>query len=151
MSRYLGIDYGTKRIGLAISDELGLTARPLEVVARCDLEPTLRRIGDEYDIERVVIGLPTGLSGHEGVSAEGARELASEIEEILAIPVEFVDERFTSRIAENVLLESGMRRRDRKATVDKIAAAIILQTYLDARRHPGNSTEGQGVERPDQI
>ncbi|HUG07502.1 MAG TPA: Holliday junction resolvase RuvX [Acidimicrobiia bacterium] len=141
MSRYLGIDYGTKRIGLAISDDLGLTARPLEVVPRRLLGPVLRRIQEEYELESAVVGLPTGLSGHEGESATGARDLAGEVEEILGIPVELVDERFTSRMADSALLESGMRRRDRKATVDKIAAAIILQTFLDARRHPGNSAD----------
>lgn len=146
MSRYLGVDYGTKRIGLAISDALGLTARPLEVVARGSLEAALLRIKDTYEPELAVIGLPTALGGHEGESATGARQLADEVSEILDIPVEFVDERFTSRMAENALLESGMRRRDRKATVDKIAAAIILQTYLDARRRPGNSARGPDVE-----
>lgn len=151
MSRYLGLDYGTKRIGVAISDELGLTARPLEVVPRRELAEALRRITDEYQVEAVVIGLPTGLSGHEGKSAAGARELALEVEEIIGIPVEFVDERFTSRIADSALLESGMRRRDRKATVDKIAAAIILQTYLDARRHPRSPANGTDAEPPEPI
>ncbi len=145
MSRHLGIDYGTKRIGLAISDDLGLTARPLEVISREQLEPALRRINDEYELESAVVGLPTGLGGHEGDSADGARDLAREVEEILGITVELVDERFTSRMAESALLESGMRRRDRKATVDKIAAAIILQTYLDARRHPRNSTDDPDI------
>ncbi len=146
MSRYLGIDYGTKRIGLAISDDLGLTARPLEVVPRGLLEAVLRRIQDEYELESAVVGLPTGLGGHEGESATGARDLAREVEEILGIPVELVDERFTSRMADSALLESGMRRRDRKATVDKIAAAIILQTFLDARRHPGNFADDPDVQ-----
>ena len=146
MSRYLGVDYGTKRIGLAISDALGLTARPLEVVSRGELEAALLRIKDTYEPELAVVGLPTALGGYEGESVTGARQLADEVSEILDIPVEFVDERFTSHMAENALLESGMRRRDRKATVDKIAAAIILQTYLDARRRPGNSALGPGVE-----
>ncbi|HZD24413.1 MAG TPA: Holliday junction resolvase RuvX [Acidimicrobiia bacterium] len=132
MSRILGIDYGTQRIGLAISDSLGLTARPLEVVGRGELSGTLRRIDREYGVERVVVGLPTGLSGKEGTSAEGARQLGDEVGKALGVDVEYVDERFTSRIAEGALLESGMKRRDRKGTVDKVAAAIILQTYLDS-------------------
>ena len=148
MSRYLGVDYGTKRIGLAISDGLGLTARPLEVVARPDLETALRRIIDQYPVAEVVVGLPTALGGHEGESATAARALGEEIGELLAVPVRYVDERFTSRIAESALLESGMKRRDRKATVDKVAAAIILQTFLDSKNDPGSSADSPGVEPP---
>lgn len=148
MSRYLGVDYGTKRIGLAISDGLGLTARPLEVVARPDLETALRRIIDQYPVAEVVVGLPTALGGHEGESATAARALGEEIGELLAVPVRYVDERFTSRIAESVLLESGMKRRDRKATVDKVAAAIILQTFLDSKDDLGSSADSPGVEPP---
>jgi putative Holliday junction resolvase len=149
VNRYLGIDYGTRRIGLAISDRLGLTARPLEVVARNAFPEALRRIADEYAFAGVVVGLPTGLSGEEGSSAGAARALGEEIEELLGVTVTYVDERFTSRIAEGALLESGMRRRDRKETVDKVAAAIILQSYLDAHRRDRNSTESTDVQRPD--
>jgi putative holliday junction resolvase len=148
VTRVLGVDYGTKRIGIAISDELRLTARPLEVVARRDLDVALRRIADEYDVAHVVVGLPTGLGGNEGVSAEGARELGAAIEEVLEVTVEFVDERFTSRMAESALLESGMKRQGRKETVDKVAAAIILQTYLDAGNRPGNPDTDSDVEPP---
>ena len=151
MSRYLGIDYGTKRIGLAISDGLGLTARPLEVVAKSRLGEALLRIAGQYDLERAVIGLPTALGGHEGESASGARALGREIEEILEIPVEFIDERFTSRIAESALLESGMKRRARKEAVDKVAAAIILQSYLDSRVQQRDPDCGSDVEEPDQT
>lgn len=149
MTRYLGVDYGTRRIGLAISDPLGVTAQPLEVVARSDLDEALRRLAGDYEIAGVVVGLPTALGGHEGESAGGARELAGHIAELLDVEVELVDERFTSRMAESALLKSGMKRRDRKATVDKVAAAIILQTYLDSRPSTGNSTREQGVESPD--
>lgn len=148
MSRYLGVDYGTKRIGLAISDGLGLTARPLEVVSRPDLERALRRIVDEYPVAEVVVGLPTALGGHEGDSATAARKLGEEIGELLAIPVRYIDERFTSRMAESALLESGMRRRDRKETVDKVAAAIILQTFLDWKNDAGNPANSPDVEPP---
>lgn len=148
MSRYLGIDYGSKRIGIAISDGLGLTARPLEVVTRGELPDFLRRLVEEYPIDQVVVGLPTALGGHEGESAAGARELADEVKEILGVPVELVDERFTSRMAETALLEGGMRRRQRKETVDKVAAAIILQTYLDRKPGAGNSGPEPGVQSP---
>lgn len=145
MNRILGIDYGTKRVGLALSDGLGLTARPLEVVPRNDLRDALRRLADEYAITKVVVGLPTGLSGFEGSSAEGARLLGAEVAETLGVSVEYVDERFTSRMADDALLEAGMKRRDRKETVDKVAAAIILQTYLDSGS-PGNSAGDEDVE-----
>jgi putative holliday junction resolvase len=148
VSRYLGIDYGSKRVGIAISDGLGLTARPLEVVPRGELPDFLRGLVEEYPIHQVVVGLPTALGGHEGESATGARELAKEVREILGVPVELVDERFTSRMAESALLESGMRRRRRKETVDKVAAAIILQTFLDRKPGAGNSGSGPGVQSP---
>ena len=148
MSRYLGVDYGTKRIGIAISDGLGLTARPLEVVARKDLGTVLRKIVDEYAVDEVVVGLPTALGGHEGESTAGARALGEEIADLLEIPVHYVDERFTSRIAESALLESGMRRRDRRETLDKVAAAIILQTFLDSKHRPGNNAGSPDVEPP---
>ena len=146
MTRILGIDYGTKRIGLAISDDLGITARPLEVVTRGEITDAIRRILAEYEIDRVVVGLPTGLGGEEGSSAESARALGAELEGGFGLRVEYVDERFTSRMAESALLESGMKRRDRKEHVDKVAAAIILQTYLDSA--PGNSPGSEDVEPP---
>lgn len=148
MTRVLGVDYGTKRIGLAISDELRITARPLEVVTRRDLDDVLRRIARENEVGHVVVGLPTGLGGNEGASAAGARELGAAIEEVLHVSVEYVDERFTSRMAESALLESGMKRQGRKETVDKVAAAIILQTYLDAANRPGNPSTDADVEPP---
>jgi putative Holliday junction resolvase len=85
----------------------------------------------EQDIGTIVVGLPTGLSGGEGVSATEARKLAEEIRTVTGVDVVMVDERFTSRLAEVALLESGMKRRKRRETVDKVAAAIILQDYLD--------------------
>lgn len=144
MTRILGIDHGTKRIGLAISDGLGLTARPLEVVATGDFAEALRRIMGDFEIDLVVVGLPTSLGGNEGSSAQAARELGAQVEDEFGLAVEYVDERFTSRMAENALLESGMKRRERKERVDKVAAAIILQTYLDATT--GNSPGGEDVE-----
>ncbi|MEA1903856.1 MAG: Holliday junction resolvase RuvX [Actinomycetota bacterium] len=133
MTRFLGVDYGTKRVGLALSDGLGITARPLEVVKRSDAVDRIKAVTNEYEVSVVVIGMPTGLSGGEGVSAAGARELGAELSDTLGVTVKYLDERFTSRIAESSLLESGMRRRERRATVDKVAAAIILQDYLDSR------------------
>lgn len=131
MSRSLGVDFGTTRVGLAISDPLGLTARPLSVVPRSVVVDEVQNLVKEQDIGTIVVGLPTGLSGGEGVSATEARKLAEEIRTVTGVDVVMVDERFTSRLAEVALLESGMKRRKRRETVDKVAAAIILQDYLD--------------------
>lgn len=134
MSRSLGVDYGTKRVGLAISDSLGLTARPLAVVPRSSVVDEVRSLVQEQDVVTIVVGLPTGLGGDEGMSASKARELAGELATATGVDVVLRDERYTSRIAESALLESGMRRRKRRESVDKVAAAIILQDYLDSIR-----------------
>ena len=133
MTRYLGVDFGTKRVGLAISDGLGLTAQPLEVIPRAGAAERIAALVTEYEVESVIIGQPTGLAGQHGSSMTGAQQLAEEVKATTDVAVHFVDERFTSRIAEEALLESGMKRRSRRETVDKVAAAIILQGYLDSR------------------
>lgn len=134
MSRSLGVDFGTKRVGLAVSDPLGLTARPLSVVPRSSVVEEVANLVKELEIGTIVVGLPTGLSGGEGMSASEARKLADELKTAAGVDVVFVDERFTSRMAEVALVESGMKRRKRRETVDKVAAAIILQDYLDNHR-----------------
>ncbi|MFO7299212.1 MAG: Holliday junction resolvase RuvX [Actinomycetes bacterium] len=139
MSRVLGVDYGDTRIGLAISDPLRITARPLEVVAPDRFLDRLRELINEYEVTTVVIGLPRTLKGGASASTAGARTLGEEISG-LGVEVVYVDERFTSRMAESALLEAGMKRRERRVTVDKVAAAIILQSYLD-----GNSPSSRDV------
>lgn len=134
MSRYLGVDFGTKRVGLAISDSLGMTARPHSVVPRATAVDEVVILVKEQDIGTIVVGLPTGLSGGEGMSATEARKLADELASATGVDVVLLDERFTSRLAEVALLESGMKRRRRRETVDKVAAAIILQDYLDRQQ-----------------
>ena len=134
MSRALGVDYGTKRVGLAISDALGLTARPLAVVPRSSVVEEVVNLVKEQDVGTIVVGLPTGLSGDEGTSASEARKLADELGLATGVDVVLRDERYTSRMAETALVESGMKRRKRRETVDKVAAAIILQDFLDNTR-----------------
>lgn len=131
----MGLDYGTHRIGVALSDRAQLTAQPHAVLdARAaDLPEQLRRLADEYDVERVIVGLPISLSGREGPAAAGARRLANLAAEASGLPVEVVDERFTTRSAEEVLIRAGVRRRKRREVVDKVAAAVMLQQYLDRR------------------
>jgi putative Holliday junction resolvase len=134
VSRSLGVDFGTKRVGLAMSDSLGITASPLAVVARSSVVETVLDLVKEHDIGTIVVGLPTGLSGGEGMSANEARKLADELGTATGVDVVLLDERFTSRMADGVLVASGMKRRKRRETVDKVAAAIILQDYLDNQR-----------------
>lgn len=134
MNRILGVDYGARRVGIAISDPLGLGATPLEVVDRSKALARISRLVEEQEVGMIVVGLPTGLSGGEGRSAEEARNFGAELERQTEAEVIFQDERFTSRIAEQRLLDAGMKRRERRATVDRMAAAIILQDYLDGRK-----------------
>jgi putative Holliday junction resolvase len=134
VSRSLGIDYGTKRVGLALSDPLGLTARPLAVVPRSKIVEEVVSLVKEQEVGTIVVGLPTGLGGDEGISASEARKLAEELAAATGVDVVLRDERYTSRMAESALLESGMKRRQRRESVDKVAAAIILQDYLDDNR-----------------
>lgn len=139
MPRYLGIDYGTKRVGIAISDGLGLTARPLDTVPRGGVVERVKELVEAYEVEKLIVGLPTGLGGQTGPSVEGAQALGQELAAVTGLAVEYIDERFTSRLAEGVLLNSGMKRRQRRETVDKVAAAIILQAFLDRTGDSGNS------------
>jgi putative Holliday junction resolvase len=134
VSRSLGVDYGTKRVGLALSDPLGLTARPLAVVPRSKIVEEVVSLVKEQEVGTIVVGLPTGLGGDEGISASEARKLADELATATGVDVVLRDERYTSRMAESALLESGMKRRQRRESVDKVAAAIILQDYLDDNR-----------------
>lgn len=139
MTRYLGVDSGSKRVGLAVSDPEGILASPLEVVARDEAVGRVAELVVELGIGGLVVGLPTGLSGGEGRSAEDARALGAELATETALPVVFVDERFTSRLAEEALLKTGMRRRRRRERVDKAAAALILQDFLDGLAKRGTS------------
>jgi len=134
LSRIMGIDYGTRRIGVALSDPLHITAQGHAVLdAGGDVAGAIATIAKEQDVERIVVGLPLSLSGYEGPSAAGARDLASRIAEATGLPVDLSDERFTSATAERALLEGNVRRRKRKQVIDQVAAAVILQHYLDGR------------------
>ncbi len=129
--RVLALDAGSTRIGVAVSDPRRVVATPLAVIAADRLEAELRSLIDEYQPVTIVVGLPIGLSGTEGSAAARARAFATRVGELSGIPVELVDERFTTVTAEAALLEGGVRRRDRRQKVDKVAAAVILRQYLD--------------------
>lgn len=134
-TRVAGLDLGSRRIGVAVSDPLGLTAQPHSVIDRsAHFAGELGEIVRSEQVRKLVVGLPLTLEGREGPAAEGVRAEAAELESALGIPVEFWDERLTTVTAEKVLLESGMRRNARRKVVDKVAAAVMLQSYLDAHR-----------------
>jgi len=132
VSRCLGVDVGARRVGLALSDAIGLTAAPLVVVDRALAVEEITRLAQVHEVGTIVVGLPTSLGGGEGTSAGDARSLGDQLAEATTAEIVYRDERFTSRMAESALLESGMKRRERKSTIDMVAAAIILQDYLNS-------------------
>lgn len=134
--RVLSLDIGSKRIGVAVSDELGLAAHGLETVSARPLEAALevlQQVVRDYKIERIVVGLPVNMDGSTGPGADAVRDIARRLEEALAVTVDFVDERLTSAQAEKALLEGNVSRKKRKEVRDKLAAVLILQSYLDGR------------------
>ena len=134
MERVLGIDYGTVRIGLAVSDLTGLLATPLDPVdgrQQDDACERIKKLCEERQIGRLVVGLPRHMDGSEGQSADEARALGDKLSEMTGLQVVYLDERMTSMAAERILIEADMSRKKRKEKIDGLAAAIILQTYLD--------------------
>ena len=132
--RILGIDYGTVRVGVAISDPDGIIAQPkgfilAEPKAECLAE--IKTICQEQDVCKIVIGLPLHMSGDEGESAVLARKLGAEIQAKTDLPIFFIDERWTTISAEKALMEGNVKGKKKKEKVDSVAAAIILQNYLD--------------------
>lgn len=136
--RVMALDVGEKRIGVAITDPLGLTAQPLEVVQRKGrpLE-RLKELVDSYGVEEVVVGLPLSPDGALTLQAQRILEFARELETALGVPVKYWDESFTTYEAERVLLEADQSRKKRKRARDKVAAALILRAYLEARSRDG--------------
>jgi putative holliday junction resolvase len=135
-TRVLGIDVGSVRIGLAISDETCTIASPIATVPNESrtLWPRIEREMEDRQVDRVVIGLPRRLDGTEGEAAQGARTFAAELALRTTIDIELWDERFTTTIAERSLIASGVRRKRRREVIDSVAAAVLLQSWLDARR-----------------
>lgn len=137
--RYLGLDLGTKTLGLSISDETGTIASSLKTIVfesedYDSLLPILKQITEEYKIKELVLGLPKNMNNTIGERANITLEFQKKLESFLNMPVTMMDERLSSVSANNYLLEANMSRKKRKKTVDKIAANIILQTYLDKRK-----------------
>lgn len=136
--RVMGLDFGSKTVGVAICDPLGITAQGVETIVRKDenkLRQTLARIEalvDEYGVEKIVLGFPKNMNNTIGERAEKTLEFQEKLERRTGIPIVLWDERLTTASAERTLMESNVRREDRKKYVDKIAAVFILQGYLDS-------------------
>jgi putative holliday junction resolvase len=134
--RILALDLGEKRIGVALSDALGLTAQGLTVLSRQNLQQDLEQVialTKKHEVQEIVIGLPRHMDGRLGEKAEEVLHWAKELEERLSLPVHTVDERLTTIQAERVLLEADVSRRKRRQVIDKMAAGLILQSFLDSR------------------
>jgi putative Holliday junction resolvase len=135
----MGLDFGSKTVGVAVSDPLLLTAQGVEIIRRKEenkLRQTLARIEtliQEYEVEEIVLGLPKNMNDTEGVRAELSYEFKDKLERRTGLPVNMWDERLTTVAADKTMMEAGIRRENRKEYVDMIAATLILQGYLDRR------------------
>jgi putative Holliday junction resolvase len=141
MARILAVDWGHARLGLAVSDELGITAQGLTSLRRGSDASTLETIRGyvrALEVTAVVVGLPKQMDGSRGRSAEAAEAFARLLQEHLKIPVRLWDERLTTLAAERALLSAGVRRQARRAVIDQVAATMILQEFLDRQRAMAN-------------
>ena len=146
--RIVALDVGDRRIGIAVSDPLGLTAQPVETYTRVGYGPDTRRIAQlaqQYGTNRILCGLPLNMDGTQGFQVEKVKEFAAKLEE-LGLVVEYYDERMTTMLAESALLEANMRREYRKKKVDMVAAVMILQSYLDAQAARTAAEDADGEE-----
>ena len=138
--RIMGLDYGSRTVGVAISDPLLITAQPLMTIER-DSENKIRKtlakitaLAEEYEVAEIVIGLPKNMNNTMGERVEATLAFAEKVKNRTGLPVEFVDERLTTAQAERVLMEGGVRREHRKEHLDSMAAALILSVYLENRK-----------------
>jgi putative Holliday junction resolvase len=133
--RILALDHGTRRIGVAISDELKMIAQPLEFIAAepfIEVVARLKQIIQEKQVELIVVGMPRNMDGSYGPAAARVQEFVSELKKMVPLRIKKWDERLTTAQANRVLIGANVRRQERKQKVDKMAAAILLQSYLDA-------------------
>lgn len=134
--RILGLDYGSKTVGVAMTDALGMTVQPYKTIQR-DRESKLRQtlseiaeIVEQYRIEKIVMGLPLNMDDTEGDRAAKTRDFAEKLKLRVAVPIEFTDERLTTVEAEEILDQSGIPRSEQKKVIDQVAAQLILEQYL---------------------
>lgn len=142
--RIIGLDFGSKTVGVAVSDELLITAQGIEIVRRKSenkLRQTLARIEElikEYNVDKIVLGFPKNMNNSEGERCEKTLEFKEMLERRTGLTVELWDERLTTVAADNLMMEAGIRRENRKEYVDQIAASFILQGYLDYLQNEKN-------------
>lgn len=151
--RIVALDVGDRRIGIAVSDPLGITAQPIETYTRVGYGPDARHIvgiAKQYETDRILCGLPRNMDGTQGFQAEKVREFAGKLEE-QGLVIEYYDERMTTMLAEGALLEANMSREDRKKKVDMVAAVVILQSYLDAQAAAQAAEDDMPDEEEDGI
>ena len=152
--RILALDYGTKRIGVALSDELGWTAQPLETLKRRTLDRDIAHIVSlvgTYEVRQVLLGFPLQLDGREGPAIQAMREFQVRLEQGVPVPVILWDERLTTKSAEDLLIAADVSRKKRKGVVDRIAASILLQSYLASLEpEPKREPEAWADESTDQ-
>lgn len=133
--RILALDHGTKRVGVAISDEMQMIASPLEFIPAEPFAPFLARLKEiicEKQVDQILVGMPRNMNGSYGPAAAKVQEFVAVLKETIAIPIKLWDERLTSTQANRFLIQAEVRRDKRKEKVDKTAAAILLQSYLDS-------------------
>jgi putative Holliday junction resolvase len=139
IGRALGVDYGTKRIGVAVSDALGMIATAVEVIEGLSPDKAAARVAavaKDKDAKTLVFGVPVNMDGSVHASDKAVRAFADLCARASGLPVEFVDERLTTRQAERHLWAAGLAQKGRKARVDMVAAALLLQAWLDSRKRP---------------
>ena len=134
MTRVLGVDLGSVRVGLAVSDPDGSIALPLDVVPRADACDVIVDRAGELGVNQIVVGIPLRMDGSRGPEADAAEDFAAELERASKLPVARWDERLSTKEAERAMRASGSDSRKQRGSVDKVAAALILQGYLDSRR-----------------
>jgi putative Holliday junction resolvase len=144
-SRIIGLDFGERRTGISISDPLGITAQPAGVVASEDAITSLGKLTAKYDVVLFVIGHPLSMSGKRGESAMRTEEFAETLMGATGIPYVLVDERLSSRASERALREMGRQPSREKATIDQIAAVMILQSYLDKANRMKREDQNEGT------
>jgi len=136
--RVMGMDYGEKTIGIAISDPFGWTAQGVEIIRRKEennLKSSVERIRDlikEYNVEKIILGFPKNMNNTLGPRAEKTLEFMKKLEKEFSLPIVLWDERLSTKAAENILLEADLSRNKRKKVIDKMAAVYILQGFLDS-------------------
>ena len=149
--RYMGLDVGDKTIGVAMSDEIGLTANPVTVISRTGSLKReigeIRRLVEENGIGRIVVGMPFMLDGSVGIQAEKVQAFVEYLRRRINVPVVTWDERLTTAEVERVLIASDQSREKRKKVIDKMAAAVILRSYMDREQYQSRS-EGDADESP---